>query len=100
MEKASPPEIFHLSTDQHISIRDLVELICDKMNENFESFVEVCPDRPGKDSAYLLDSSKAKSYFNWQPSVTLEDGIKETIDWIDKYFNDLKLEKLNYIHRQ
>jgi len=100
MEKASPPEIFHLSTDQHISIKDLVELICNKMNENFESFVEVCPDRPGKDSAYLLDSSKAKTEFNWEPKVSLEDGIDESIDWVNKNFEDLKKEPYGYIHKK
>lgn len=99
-DKASPPETFHLSTDQHISIRSLVELICLKMGADFENLVEVSPDRPGKDAAYLLDSSKAKSYLNWQPSVTLDDGIKETIDWVIKNFEDLKKEPYEYIHKE
>ena len=99
-DKASPPETFHLSTDQHVSIRSLVELICLKMDADFENLVEVSPDRPGKDAAYLLDSSKAKSYLNWQPSVTLDDGIKETIDWVIKNFEDLKKEPYEYTHKK
>ena len=50
-DKASPPDTFHLSTDRHVSIRSLVELICLKMGADFENLVEVSPDRPGKDDA-------------------------------------------------
>ena len=98
-EKASPPETFHLSTDQHISIRSLVELICLKMGADFEHLVQVSPDRPGKDDAYLLDSSKAKKELNWKPNVLLEDGIEETIDWVQNSFDDLIKEPMEYIHK-
>ena len=98
-EKASPPETFHLSTDQHISIRSLVELICLKMGADFDHLVQVSPDRPGKDDAYLLDSSKAKKELNWKPNVLLEDGIEETIDWVQNSFDDLIKEPMEYIHK-
>lgn len=99
-EKASPPETFHLSTDQHISIRSLVELICLKMGANFENLVEVSPDRPGKDDAYLLDSGKAKKDLNWKPKISLEDGIEETIDWVQNNFDDLVKEPKEYLHKK
>ena len=98
-DKASPPETFHLSTDQHVSIRSLVELICLKMGANFEDLVQVSPDRPGKDDAYLLDSSKANKELNWKPKVLLEDGIEETIDWVQNNFDDLIKEPMEYIHK-
>lgn len=98
-DKASPPETFHLSTDQHVSIRSLVELICLKMGADFENLVQVGPDRPGKDDAYLLDSSKAKKELNWKPEVLLEDGIEETIDWVQNNFDDLIKEPMEYIHK-
>jgi len=96
---ASPPEVYHLSTDQHVSIRSLVELICLKMGADFESFVEVSPDRPGKDAAYLLDSAKAKDEFGWKPKISLEDGIEETIDWVNTNFENLSNQAMEYIHK-
>jgi len=99
-DKASPPETFHLSTDQHVSIRSLVELICLKMGANFENLVEVSPDRPGKDAAYLLDSGKAKKEFDWEPRVSLEDGIEETIEWVQNNFDDLIKEPMEYLHKK
>jgi dTDP-glucose 4,6-dehydratase len=99
MEKASPPNAFHLSTDQHVSIGSLVELICIKMGADFENLVEVSPDRPGKDDAYLLDSSKAKKEFDWEPKISLEEGIEETIDWVQNNFDELIKESTEYIHK-
>ena len=97
--KASPPNAFHLSTDQHVSIRNLVELIFIKMGADFEKLVEASPDRPGKDDAYLLDSSKAKREFDWEPKVSLEKGIEETIDWVQNNFDELVKEPIEYIHK-
>ena len=99
-DKASPPKTFHLSTDQHVSIRSLVELICLKMGADFENLVEVSPDRPGKDDAYLLDSGKAKKEFDWEPKVSLEDGIDETIEWVQNNFDDLIKEPMEYLHKK
>lgn len=99
-DKASPPEVYHLSTDRHVSIRNLVELICHKMGADFDSLVEVSPDRPGKDAAYLLDSSKAKRDFEWESKVSLEDGIVETVDWVQNNFDDLLKEPFEYLHKK
>lgn len=99
MDKASPPNAFHLSTDKHVSIRSLVELICIRMGADFENLVEVSPDRPGKDDAYLLDSSKAKKEFDWEPKVSLDEGIEETVNWVQNNFEELIKEPMEYIHK-
>jgi dTDP-glucose 4,6-dehydratase len=70
------------------------------MGADFESLVEVSPDRPGKDAAYLLDATKAKKEFNWEPKVSLEDGIEETIDWVQNNLDDLIKEPMEYLHKK
>lgn len=93
-------QIYHFSTTRHISIRELVEYICKQMNVLFQSAVETSDERPGKDLAYLLDSSSAGSDLGWKPQITLEQGIDETIEWVDKYFDILKSLPLDYVHKQ
>ena len=56
----APGEVFHLSTPLNISIRSLVEKIAGRMGVPFAERVEMSADRPGKDPAYLLDSTKAR----------------------------------------
>lgn len=94
-----PGEIFHLSTDRFVSIRELVELICQRLGVAFSSAVEVIDERPGKDAAYLLDSTRARERLNWVPQVTLEEGIEESIAWIEAYFAELQRQPFDYLHK-
>jgi len=96
---AEPPAIYHFSTDRHISIRDLVQLVCCEMSIDFGNFVEIVKDRPGKDAAYLLDSTRARTDLGWRDRVTLESGIQETISWVDEHLAELKSQPLDYIHK-
>jgi dTDP-glucose 4,6-dehydratase len=38
-------------------------------------------DRPGHDRRYALNCDKIRRELNWQPSISLEDGLRATIDW-------------------
>jgi dTDP-glucose 4,6-dehydratase len=92
-------QIYHFSTTRHISIRDLVESICKKMDVHFNSAVESSGERPGKDLAYLLDSSSAQEDLGWKPEISLESGIDETIAWVDKNLEKLKMQPFDYLHK-
>jgi len=94
-----PGETYHLSTDLYISIRELVERICARMGVNFSDVVEVVGDRPGKDAAYLLDSTKARTTLGWKDIVSLDQGIDETIAWINRDLEELKKQPVDYIHK-
>ena len=94
-----PGEVFHFSTDRYVSIRELVELICTRLGVEFSQTVEVVGDRPGKDAAYLLDSQKARRALGWSDAVSLDEGIDQTIGWIDENLDQLKQQPLDYIHK-
>ena len=53
-------ECYHLSTTRNISIREVVEMICQIMGADFKSVVEMSEDRPGNDAAYLLALKRAR----------------------------------------
>jgi len=54
---------------------------------------------PGKDAAYLLDSTKARTVLGWKDQVTLDQGIGETIAWVEKNLEELKKQPCDYIHK-
>jgi len=93
-------EAYHISTDTHVSIRNLVELICKIMKADFKKLVEIADERPGKDAAYLLDSSKLRMELGWADRIKLEDGIRQTIDWVNVNFEELKRQPFEYIHKE
>lgn len=98
-DKGNNGDIYHISTERMITIRNLVEMICEKMGTPFEQLCEVADDRLGKDAAYLLDNKKVKTELNWQDKVELESGIERTIDWVKANFEQLAATPLDYIHK-
>jgi len=99
LRRASPGEIFHIATEDSITIRGLVELICDLMGVCFEDHVEVSGERLGKDSAYSLDSQKIRTTLGWKDQVPLKEGIQTVIDWVEKNLDVLKQKPFDYIHK-
>ena len=99
MKEGSSGEIFHIATNDSITIRSLVELICDLMGVRFEDYVDVAEERLGKDSAYFLDSSKVRNTLDWQDQVSLKDGVLSVLQWIEKNLDILKQQPFDYIHK-
>jgi dTDP-glucose 4,6-dehydratase len=97
--EAQPPAVFHLATDEMISIRDLVRMTCEEMGADFDALVDNTEDRPGKDAVYCLDWKRAREELNWRPAVTLREGIRETIAWVNRYWDFLRSAPLEYVHR-
>jgi len=100
MEKGNPGQIYHLSPERGISVRNVVELICKKMNVDFEKSTIIVEERLGQDNAYVIDSTKARNELNWQQQVSMEEGINGVIAWITKNFSDIELQPLGYIHKE
>jgi len=98
--EGNPGESYHISTNDTVSIRGLVEKICDLTNTSFSDLVNVSDDRLGKDQAYLLDSNKLRNDFSWQNEVNLEEGLKDTLSWVDNNLDLLKQLPADYVHKQ
>ena len=92
-------ECYHLSTARFISIRDLVVMICRMMNADFAQIAQITDDRPGKDAAYTLDSTKARQTLGWHDTVSLEDGVRATIAWIEAHLDEIRRQPFDYIHK-
>lgn len=98
-QNAPAGETYHLSTPQFVSIRELVEMICRKLKADFSAVVEVTDDRPGKDAAYLLSSQKAREKLGWADTVSLDQGIAETVAWVEAHFDEIQRQPFDYIHK-
>jgi len=46
-----------------------------------ESLLSYVKDRPGHDRRYALTCHKMEKHLGWKPQISLEDGLRQTIDW-------------------
>jgi dTDP-glucose 4,6-dehydratase len=46
-----------------------------------ESLLSYVKDRPGHDRRYALTCDKMEKHLGWKPRISLEDGLRQTIDW-------------------
>jgi dTDP-glucose 4,6-dehydratase len=67
---------------------DLVHKLCDIMDNKLgrpegtaRQLITFVKDRPGHDRRYAIDASKLKDELGWTPSISFDEGFKETIDW-------------------
>lgn len=93
-------DTYHISTNEIISIHDLVQKICEKLDVRFDKHVEIVGERLGKDSAYHLDSTKLRTELGWADRVTLDEGLDECIRWVKENYEALKAQPYDYIHKK
>ena len=92
-------EAYHVSGYHLVSIRDLVEMILERLGKNFDECVEIGPERPGKDTAYMLDSRKLRTELGWQDRISLEQGIDDIVAWVRRYSDFLQNAPAKYEHK-
>ena len=97
--EADPGTTWHLSTREPISIRALVERICERCGVTFSDVVEESGERLGKDQSYLLDSTSIREAFGWSDQVSLDEGLTETLAWVDSHLDQLKTLPWTYQHK-
>tara|TARA_Y100000816_G_scaffold270067_1_gene233524 strand:- start:596 stop:1567 length:972 start_codon:yes stop_codon:yes gene_type:complete len=90
-------ESTNIGMNHEISIKDLVEKISQIIGKKVKIISDEIRKRPEKSEVNRLvcDNSKIKKFTNWTPKYTLEIGLNETIDWLDKNKNIYKFDIYN-----
>jgi len=78
-ERYDKSDPVNLGTGSEISIKDLTE--CIARLTGFEGEIRWNPAYPDGQPRRALDASRAAEEFGFRARVTLEDGLKKTIEW-------------------
>ena len=79
IERHPQPDPINLSSDELVSIKDLVSTI--RRLSGRDVPVEFDASKPSGQDVRMADLSKARQLIGYEPQVTLEEGLAETIDW-------------------
>lgn len=84
-----PGETYNIGGNNEVKNIDLVKMLChfmdelapDLLDKPSEKLITFVKDRPGHDRRYAIDATKIKTELGWSPSVTVEQGLRETVIW-------------------
>ncbi len=82
-EQKAVGETINIGSGKEVKIGDLACLIAKLMNKKVQIGQDKSRFRPHDVERLLCDNSKAREVLGWKPQVSLEDGLKETIEWIN-----------------
>jgi len=93
--KSSIGEVINIGSNFEISMGDLAQRISSLLNKDIEITQDSSRVRPLKSEVKRLwcDNAKAKRLLGWEPQVSLDEGLKETIEWISENKKMIKLVK-------
>ncbi len=91
-------ELYHLSPDQGVEIREVVRTIAERLGTTFEDATEIVAERPGQDAAYVIDSTKARTELGWKPTISLKQGLDDVVAWVDAHWDAIRTQPLEYKH--
>lgn len=99
MRVGEPGGVYHFSTQSDLTVAGIVRKLGELMGKSFEEIAETVGERLGQDSRYWLDCTKAQRELGWRPEVDFEDGLRETIAWIEQSWDQIVQEPLEYAHK-
>ncbi|MEK9160239.1 MAG: dTDP-glucose 4,6-dehydratase [Patescibacteria group bacterium] len=73
-------EIYNIGADNDQENLAVVRMILKTLGKS-EDLIEFVTDRPGHDERYSMNYAKMKRELGWEPKVSFEEGMRETIAW-------------------
>ena len=90
-------QVINAGTNHEISIGDLLKKIIKLTGEDVKIICDEKRLRPEKSEVnrLLADNTKIKNLTSWSPQYTLDEGLKETIEWISNNLEYFKTDIYN-----
>ena len=87
LQKGTLGRTYNIGGENEVKNIDLVKIICSLLDElrpaakPYADQITYVTDRPGHDMRYAIDPTRIRTELGWRPSVTLEQGLRKTVEW-------------------
>jgi len=75
--------VIQIGPSESTSITSIAEKIVNLSNKEIN--IQYDLTKPEGDKDRIADWSKAKSVIDWEPKISIEEGLKKTFDWVHSY---------------
>jgi NAD dependent epimerase/dehydratase len=83
--------VVNIGSGREISVGDLAKLLIEITGSDAEVVTDEKRLRPGGSEVerLLCDNTRAREWAGWEPQVSLEDGLRQTSDWVREHLAEL-----------
>ena len=87
LEKGALGRSYNTGGETERTNLELVKTLCAILDDlrpkagSYADQIEFVADRPGHDARYAIDPSRIRAELGWRPSVTVEEGLRRTVEW-------------------
>ena len=88
VEKGEIGRSFNIGGENERTNLELAKTLCAILDDlrpkgagKYEDQITFVTDRPGHDARYAIDPSRIRNELGWRPSVTVEEGLRKTVQW-------------------
>ncbi|TMV08451.1 dTDP-glucose 4,6-dehydratase [Ruegeria sediminis] len=88
LQKGELGRSYNIGGGNERSNLELVRSLCTILDElrpkpegSYADQISFVADRPGHDARYAIDASRIRQELGWTPAVSLEDGLRKTVEW-------------------
>ncbi len=92
-------ETYHISSDEYVSVLNLVEKIAGLYGKGVADICEVAPERMGKDMDYSLGHLKLQK-LGWRQVVSLDAGLEKVRLEFEGSYDEIVDDELWYKHKE
>lgn len=90
-------QVIHLGSGNPVSILEIARIIAKELNVPNDQLLFIA-DRPGQVRRHISSTKKAAELLHWHAEISLEEGLKQTIEWYKKNQDHWrKLEPMKYV---
>ncbi|MFC6689681.1 dTDP-glucose 4,6-dehydratase [Jhaorihella thermophila] len=89
VQKGQVGRSYNIGGENERTNLELVQTLCAILDElrpradgrPYAEQITFVADRPGHDARYAIDPSRIRAELGWRPSVTVEEGLRRTVQW-------------------
>ena len=88
VQKGEVGRSYNIGGENERTNLELVQTLCrildqmrPKASGSYADQITFVTDRPGHDARYAIDPTRIRDELGWRPSVTVEEGLKRTVEW-------------------
>ncbi len=82
--KGNLGEVYNIGTGYRVPNLDVTSKLLELTGRGQDA-IEYVKDRPGHDRRYAINSNKLRSELGWEPQVSFEEGLKQTVEWYKQH---------------